>query len=297
MMRINKFEKTINKFVFIFPSFLIVTLFITYPFLSGLNLAFSDWNGMSKNIHYIGLDNFKEIFTDSVFYLALKNTIIFTVLVTVIQHIISLSIAVFIDKQMKGAEFYKTILFIPALLSTVIIGLVFSTILSPINGTLNSFLAAIGFDSLSNTDWLGNPNISLYAVIFTNIWQYIGYSMVIYLAGLQAVSSEIIEASKIDGANSWQVFRHIEFPSIAPSFTINTVLSVVGCLKAFEIIFVMTGGGPGNATELIGTYIYNRGFTGSRFGYGTAVSLVLFIFIVAVSFIQVKVLRRREESL
>ena len=297
MKAMAKHEKTVGKLVFILPSFLIVTLFITYPFLSGLHLAFTDWDGISKDMRNVGLDNFKELFSDGVFYLSLKNTAIFTVLVTALQHIISLVIAVLIDKKMRGSEFYKAVLFIPCLLSTVVIGAVFGTILNPINGTLNKGLAFLGFETLSQADWLGDPRLSLYVVIMANVWQWIGYSMVIYLAGLQSVSAELVEASRIDGANAWQGFKNIEFPSIAPAFTINTVLSVVGCLKAFEIIFVMTGGGPGNATEIIGTYIYNKGFTSSRFGYGTAVSLVLFIFIIIVSFIQVKMLRAREEDL
>lgn len=284
-------EANITKFLFIAPAFLIVALFMICPALLGFYYSLTDWNGITKQIDFIGLRNFLEMFQDRVFYIALKNSLIYMVVVVMIQHIISLALAVLIERGVKGRSFYTAILFIPCLLSSIVIGLVFSFILSPINGSLNTLLQTLKFRTF---DWLGDPKLALYAIIATSIWQYIGYSMVIYIAGLQNVSNELIEAGEIDGANSWQKFCFIEFPGIAPAFTINTVLSVIGSLKAFEIVYAMTGGGPGNATEIIATYVYNIGFTSSRMGYGTAVSLILFILISLISFLQVKVLKARE---
>lgn len=287
-------ENNITKFIFLAPASILVALFMIYPAALGFYFSLTDWNGITKQIDLIGLRNFKEMFQDRVFYIALKNSFIYMVLVVFFQHIISLTLAVLIERGIKGRNFYSAILFIPCLLSTLVIGLVFSFILSPINGSLNIFL---GFFGLKSQDWLGNPQIALYSIIATSIWQYIGYSMVIYMAGLQNVSHELVEAGDIDGTNAWQKFRYIEFPSIAPAFTINTVLSVIGSLKAFEIVYAMTGGGPGNATEIVATYVYNVGFTSSRMGYGTAVSLMLFVLIIIISFFQVKILRAREVEL
>ncbi|HEY8400769.1 MAG TPA: sugar ABC transporter permease [Cytophagaceae bacterium] len=289
-------ERKITKVIFLLPAILIVGLFMFYPALSGFYLSFTDWNGITKTIDYIGVRNFLEMFQDRVFYSSVKNTIIYCLLTVIIQHTIALSLAVVIDKGLKGSEFYKVVLFIPCLLSTIVTGMIFSLIFSPINGSFNAILESIGLKSLTR-DWLGDGNIVLYVVIATGIWQWIGYAMVIYIAGLQTIPQDLIEASDIDGANAWKKFIHVEFPCIAPAFTINTVLSVIGSLKSFELVYSMTGGGPGNASEVIATYIYKVGFTSSRMGYGTAVSLFLFIMIVAVSFIQTKLLRSREVEL
>lgn len=289
-------EKSITKIIFLLPAVLIVGLFMFYPAFSGFYLSFTDWNGITKKIDFIGVSNFIEMFQDRVFYSSAKNTIIYCLVTVIVQHVIALSLAIVIDKGLKGSGFYKAVLFIPCLLSTIVTGMVFSLIFSPINGSFNSILESIGLKSLTR-DWLGDGNIVLYVIIATGIWQWIGYAMVIYIAGLQTIPHDLIEASNIDGANTWKKFVHIEFPCIAPAFTINTVLSVIGSLKAFEIVYAMTGGGPANASEVIATYVYNVGFTSSRMGYGTAVSLFLFIMIVAVSFIQAKILRSREVEL
>lgn len=289
-------EKNITKFLFLLPGMVIVSIFMFYPAVMGFYLSLTDWNGISKKVDFIGLRNFIEMFHDPVFYIAVKNSVVYCLLTVIIQHVLALALAVIIDRGIKGSSAYKTILFVPSLLSTIVTGMIFSLIFSSINGSFNIFLEKIGLKAL-RMDWLGNPKVALYVIIATGIWQYVGYSMVIYIAGLQTVPSEIVESACIDGTNPWQQFIYIEFPCIAPSFTINTVLSVIGSLKAFEIIYSMTGGGPGNSTEVIASYVYNVGFTSSRLGYGTAVSLFLFIMVVVVSLVQTKFLNAREVDL
>ncbi|MEX1029040.1 MAG: sugar ABC transporter permease [Paenibacillaceae bacterium] len=279
------------------PSLLLFSLFIIYPFFSGMHLSFTDWDGISSKIRYIGLSNFTSMFQSRVFYSAVINTLKLTIIVAVIQNLLGLLLAVLLDKKMKGHTFYKTAIFMPALLSTVVVGIVCSIIFSPFNGTLNTMLDMVGLHWLADVNWLGNPDTALYAIMFTGIWQWTGFSMIIYLAALQAVPSHLLEAGMIDGAGAFRRFFHIELPSIAPAITINTVLSVIGCLKTFETILVMTGGGPGNATQVVGTYIYTAGLSAGRMGYGSAISLVLFAGIVLITLIQVRLLRKREEHL
>jgi raffinose/stachyose/melibiose transport system permease protein len=289
-------EKNITKTIFLLPGVLIVFIFMFYPAISGFYLSLTDWNGVGDKIDFIGIRNFVEMFKDPVFVIAVKNTFKYCIITVIFQHAISLALAVIIDRGIKWATAYKAILFIPCLLSTIVTGMVFSLIFSPINGSFNFLLKAIGLKFLQN-DWLGNPKLVLYVIIATSIWQYIGYSMVIYLAGLQTIPKDHIEAGNIDGTNAWQRFRYIEFPGIAPAFTINTVLSVIGSLKAFEIVYSMSGGGPANSSEVIATYVYSSGFTSGRMGYGTAVSLFLFVMVVIISLLQTKILGAREADL
>jgi len=290
-------ERNITKMLFLMPAFIICLVFMVIPGMMEFFLSLTDWNGISAEYNVIGLRNFKQIFSDRVFYLAVRNTLVYSFLVVILQHTISLTMAVIINRGIKGERFYKTILFIPCLLSTIVVGLAFNFIYNPISGQLNFFLGKLGLVSLAKTNWLGDPKIALFSIIAVSVWQYVGYCMIIYMAGLKGIPKEIIEAADVDGANNWRMFRHIEFPSIAPAFTINTVLSIIGTLKAFEVVYAMTGGGPGNATDVIATYVYKVGFTSGRMGYGTAVSLILFLMIVAISFIQVKILKARENEI
>ncbi len=290
-------ERNITKTIFLAPAVAVCLVFMVVPGIMEFYLSLTDWNGISSVYNYIGFRNFRQIFDDRVFYLALRNTLIYSFLVVLLQHTFSLAMAVIINRGIKGQRFYKTVLFIPCLLSSIVVGLAFNFIYNPINGQLNFMLGKLGLVSLAKTNWLGDPKIALFSIIFVSVWQFVGYCMSIYMAGLKGIPKEIIEAAGVDGAGNWHMFRHIEFPSIAPAFTINTVLSIIGTLKAFEVVYAMTGGGPGNATDVIATYIYKVGFSSSRMGYGTAVSLILFLMIVVISFIQVKILKARENEL
>ncbi len=276
------------------PAFLIYLLFQFYPAVSGFYYGLTDWNGFSPKMNFVGLDNIKEIVNDPLIFKSIKNTIIFTVLVVVLQNGLALFFVVLLNQKLKGIAFFRGIFFIPVLVSTVVVGYVWSTIFNPVIGSWNVFFNAIGLHSIAELDLLGNPNTALYAIVFVMIWQYIGYSMVIYLAGLQNISKDLYEASEIDGANRWKKFRHVTFPLIAPALTINLILSTIGCLKQFDHVFVLTGGGPGDASQVIGTAIYTVAFSNNRYGYGVALSMLLFISIAIISLFQHWYLKRRE---
>lgn len=275
------------------PALATMALLIAYPFVQGLYYAFTDWNGITRNELFVGLDNFVEAVHDEIFLRSIVNTLVYTVVVIVVQHVVSLGLAVLVDKKVRGAAFFNAVLFVPSLLSTVVIGILFSILLSPFDGPVNQLWGLVDDRAVN---WLGDPSIALVSVALVTVWQWLGYSMLIYVAGLQGVGKELIESATIDGAGPWIQFWKIEFPALAPAFTINIILSLIGCLKTFEQVLVLTGGGPGNTTEVIGTYIYSAGFTAGRFGYGTAVSLFLFLGIVVLSFVQLKFLQKREED-
>ncbi|NOX61305.1 MAG: sugar ABC transporter permease [Chloroflexi bacterium] len=228
--------------------------------------------------------------SDRHFWQALENTFQYAILVTLLQNVIGLSLALAVTS--KAHRPVRTLFLVPPLLSSIALGMIWSYMYRP-DGAINGLLTLAGLENWTQ-NWLGDPNLALYALVVTNIWKWTGMSMIIYLAAILAIPQEIQEAASIDGVGVWQRFRHITFPLIAPAFTINIVLSMIGSLKVFDIIFIMTQGGPGRATESLTTYIFKRAFDAHKFGYAIAVAVVMFVIIMTLSLIQMRYLTRRE---
>ncbi len=280
--------------LFLAPALLILSFFFIIPVIGGFVYSLTDWTGITKEINFIGIDNFKNLlFNDDKFYEEVFHTLIFSICITIFQNSIGLILALFLDKEFKGRNFFRMIYYLPAVLSPLVVGYAWSFIFNPNMGALNNLLDKTGFGFLAQ-DWLGNANIALFSVIFVIVWQYAGYSMIIYIAGLQNISLDIYEAAAIDGVSKWQKFKHITFPLLAPAFTINILLTIISTLKSFDHIFVMTKGGPGYATEVISTRLYSESFTYNNMGYGSAISVVLFLIVTSISLILLKFLRNRE---
>lgn len=281
------------SFLFILPAFILYTLFVIYPTLNSVNLSFTSWDGVSDKIHYIGFDNFVEMFHSERVYNALKNTLILSVSLVVLENIVALALAILVDQVRWFKSVFRSIFYFPVLLSGIVMGFVWMIIFNFNFGVISQLLDRIGLSEWK-IDWLGDPNFALLAIIITTVWKGSGYYMIIYLAGLQGIPPELNEAASIDGANSWQKFRHITFPLLAGAMTVSVMLSMIGALKIFDQIAVMTDGGPGFATETLTYIVYKVGFGELRQGYGTAMSLVLFVLILFVSLIQIKLLKKRE---
>ena len=239
----------------------------------------------------MGFKNYSVAFMDKTFWMALKNTLYYAVSVTLIQNMLGLLLALGLNKKMKSANFLRTLLFTPAIISTVVISYVFTYIYDT-NGLVNIILRFFQLDHLTRT-WLGEPKLALVCVAISNIWRFLGYSAVIFIANMQSISTDVIEASNIDGANGFQKFRYITFPLLAPSMTINLTLSFIGCLKVFDTVYTMTGGGPGNYSEVMGTYILKlQGQTLN--GYACALAVILTVIILGLNLITFPYLKRRE---
>jgi len=279
--------------VFLLPALTTFTLFFVYPVLSSFYYSLTDWNGLDPNTHFIGGANFVKLLSDRAVWEAFRNTLVFALLVTVFQNLLGLLLALGLDGSLRFLHALRVLFLVPTLLSALAIGYIWNFLYDPNFGFINSLLSAIGLDSLAQ-DWLGNPHLALFSLIATHTWQWVGISMIIYLAGLQAVPTELHEAASIDGANTWQRFSRITFPLIAPSFTVNVVLTMIGTLKVFDIVFVMTKGGPGGATETLATMLYRTAFNLNNMGYGTAIAIVMFLFILVLSIVQLRMLRKRE---
>lgn len=283
-----------NKYpvIFIAPAIIIYIALFIIPTMSGFYYSLTNWHIDVHQIKFIGFENFKQMFSEDVLLVALKNTLIFAFLVTVFQNLLGMLLALALNVNLKTKALLRTVFYMPVVICPLIVGYIFTAILNPDFGLVNQFLRLCRLDFLA-MDWLNDPRIALFSVIATEIWRVSGFAMIIYLAGLQTIPKELIDSSNIDGAGYWGRFRSVVFPLLAPSFTVNFLLSIIGSLKVFEIVFVLTRGGPGYTTEVFNTYIM-RSFSQGTYGYATAVGLVLFLIISVLGLSVLVVLRKRE---
>lgn len=276
---------------FMVPAAAIFFMFFIVPVVCGFAYSFTDWNQYLTEINFVGLDNFKKIFADRVSTLALKNTLIFAAVTTVGKNIAGLGLALILNQKLRGKTLWRGIFFLPCILSSIVVGLVFTAVLHP-TGLLNDTLSLMGLSSLHHS-WLTEKDIVMYTISFVEIWAYSGFHMAIYLAGLQSIPGDLLEAARIDGAGAGQQFRYIIFPLILPSFNINLVMSLIGGFKVFDQVYILTNGGPGYSSQVVSTMVY-RAFGEGRWGYGTALNLVLFVIISVISLTILSFLRKRE---
>ncbi|WP_433185993.1 carbohydrate ABC transporter permease [Actinoallomurus sp. CA-150999] len=278
---------------FVAPALLVYALVVLYPSISGVLYAFTNWSGIGDK-SFNGLDNFSTLFHDERAVGALKNTLLLTVAIVVVQNGIGLLLALGVHARIKSRTALRVIFFAPAVVSPVMIAFLWKYVYNPDpHAGLNGLLGAFGLGGLRQ-DWLGNPSLALWSVAGMVVWQYAGYSMVIFLAGLEGVPADLHEAAMIDGAGRFQRFRYVTWPLLAPALTINVMLSTIGGLKLFDQVYAATGGGPGYSSETLSTVLYKQAFVYGKFGYSTAIALVLALFVAAVSMIQIAYLRGRE---
>ncbi len=273
------------------PALIAILLFVEIPFLMSVTYSFTKWNGLDKAVKFIGVANYVELLTsDPQLGRAIVFTLLFTVLAVVAINVIALLLAVILDMHIRGKNVLRAAFYIPNIISLIIIGYVWR------------FIFSRGFDSLGaithlgifQLSWLGDSRLAFVSVLLVTVWQSIGFYMVIYIAGLQTVPREQLEAAVIDGTGPVNRFFGITLPLIMPSVTVAVFYSLSNALKTFDVIFSLTFGGPGTATTSIALDIYKTAFSDSRFGYGTAKSVVLFLLILALTVFQLNVFKRRE---
>lgn len=280
-------------YIFLVPAILAHTVFFFYPLLRGFIYTFTDYNGVIQKVSFIGITNYIRAFQDDGILIDLKNTFIYTLLLYFFQTIISLPLAVLLSKKIKGTTFFRVVYYMPCIISTAAIGFIFSFIYNPIFGIINPVLQMLGVHN-AKLNLLGDMNLSLVGVASVGVWASAGFQFIIYIAGLQAIPEIYYEAAEIDGAGIIAKFRYVTLPLLAPAITIVILLCTIYSLQEFNLIFTMTGGGPGRSSELISIFIYKRFMTGD-YGYGSTVSFILFTIILIVSSIEMKMLYKREE--
>ncbi|TDW69321.1 carbohydrate ABC transporter membrane protein 1 (CUT1 family) [Kribbella pratensis] len=273
------------------PVAVVTAVFFVFPMLNALYYAVVDFDGLDPTPPFVGLSNFTEMFTDAATWHALGNNAIWIAIGTASPMIIGLLVAVVIWSGRSGAAVYRLLFFLPFMLPGVAIGIVWGWIYDPVNGWINRALGAVGLGSMTR-GWLGDPKTAIYAVLATAIWATCGFVTMIILSALRNVDVELVDAARIDGANAAQRLWHILLPQIMPVFLMVLTLTLVGGFSVFDIIFIMTGGGPADATEVLGTYAYSSAFQLNRISYGTV--LALLITVLAVPFtIMLNRLQRR----
>jgi raffinose/stachyose/melibiose transport system permease protein len=280
------------SFWFLAPALAIYTLVIVYPMLAGVGYAFTDWNGLDPNYRFVGLDNFRKLSGDAQVRSALVMTFVFAIALAILQNVAGLGLALALNSRLRLRHPLRLLFFMPVILTPLIVSFLWKYIFST-RGPLNVVLTATGLGDLQQ-NWLGEPVPAAFSVIVVAWWQSTGLAMVIYIAGLQSIPAELNEAARIDGASPWQGFRHVTLPMLAPAITVTVVNSLIISLKFFDQIYVLTGGGPGYATETMSTLIYKTAFQYAELGYGSAISVVFTFAVAAVVLVALDILRRRE---
>jgi ABC-type sugar transport system permease subunit len=287
-----------NRFAYslLVPGYLFFIPFRLLSIIAIFVMSFVSWKGYSfSTIKWAGLDNFTRLINDPIFWKSLWHTIQFVLIVVVVQTVLALFLAILLEQHLPLTKFIRGIYFMPTVLSLVVVGILFGYIFSPSSGVVNALLRTLG--SEIQPHWLGDPKIALYLIMAITTWKEFGLAMFIFIAGLEAIPLDLFDAAKVDGANSWAILRNIILPLIKETTTVVVILTTVNCLKVFDLIWVMTKGGPFYATEVLATRMYTQTFNHGNFGYGSAIASVLFILTFVVSVIQMKVSRSGKEAI
>ena len=272
---------------------LLFTVFVMAPFFVGIYTSFFRWDGFSA-MKFNGIKNYLYVFRDEIFWKAIKNTFVYAILVTVFKNVIAFFLASILVKNFFGKTVFRTAIYIPVTLSYIVIGILWTWIYNPTFGLLNSLLTALGLERLI-VGWLSDANVALFSVIAVDIWKWIGYHMVLYIAGLQGVPKDLYEAAEIDGAGRLAKLRYVTIPMVNATIVINVLMSITGAFVSnYDIVYIMTNGGPYHSTEVSLTYIMKTAFTDSNFGKANAMSVVLFLMVLVFGFIQLRAMSRED---
>lgn len=271
---------------FLAPSLIIFVIFVILPVIQSFRYSMYDWNGLGPLEDFIWLENYRDLLQDPVFWQSLGNNIKLVVFSLLTQIPLGIGLAILLTRKLRAAAFFRTIYFSPMILSSVIIGLLWSYMYNPIFGLLNAGMKAIGLGDLTHA-WLSDPDTVLFAIIVVICWKFTGFYMVLFMAAIQGIPLELYEAARIDGASERQLIWHITLPLLSGTIKTATVLSMVGSLKYFDLIWIMSGGGPGHTSELVATYMYKNAFNRQLVGYASAIAftLALVALVAAMAFI------------
>lgn len=277
-------------YLFVLVPLVLQLIFFFYPLIRGMLYSLTDWSGLTRNYNYIGFDNYIRIASDPRFITSIKFTAVFTLALIIGEIVIGLAVAMMLNEKIKGVGFFRTAFFFPAVLSTVTVGLIFNQVFNYGIPQIGNWL---GIEPLKQ-NILANPTTAIWGVIFVALWQGVAMPIIIFLAGLQSIPEDILEAAAIDGANKRETFWKIKLPFILPSISMVFILALKSGLTAFDNIYALTGGGPENSTTSLGLLVYNTAFQMNRVGYANAIAVVLFLLIVVISILQMRLSKRFE---
>lgn len=290
----SKLRQNLSLLLYALPALAVYLLFKLVPAVSGIFYSMTDWNGVNKTYHFIGLENFLELFTDNYFWNSMLFTFKYVIIMVVAANVIALVLAVAIETRLRAKGFFRTIFYMPNMISMVIGGFMWVFIFTKVL----YYLADNWGITFLDQSWIGDPKYAFIAIIIVACWGSVGYLMIIYMAALQGVPAQLKEAANLDGANAWQSFWRVVFPMIQHALTICVFWTLNSAFQVFDVVYALTGGGPGRATQSVALNIYEEAFKGNiRFGYATAKSTVLFIIVFIITLIQLRLMRNREQEL
>jgi raffinose/stachyose/melibiose transport system permease protein len=287
----RRFQDTLLIGLFLLPALILFLLFVIYPIFRSIYFSMFNWNGLGPAVNFVGLQNFKDILTDQVFLKALRNVFLIIVFSLGLQLPLALALAVLVGRNLPGRGLFRTIFFMPYVLAEVNVAIMFMLLYNPDpdRGLLNALVVALGTKPVG---WLSDPNLVLLSIFFALTWKFFGFYMLLFLAGLQNIPTELEEAARIDGANSFQNFFYITLPLLGSTIRTSVYLSVLGSIQQFIMVWIMTKGGPINASEMLATYMYRFGFVRFQLGYGSAVAIYMFILCLIFSLIYQRMTRQ-----
>lgn len=278
----------IAGYLFILPAFLFFCVYILYPILFVSWGSVFSWNNL-RNIEFVGLNNFVEIVEDRNMVKILRNSVLWILITVPVQACIGFFLAYLIEEHLKkGKGFFRTVFFLPVATSVSVVAIIWGKMYLPYNGLFQTIISSVGLNITVNV--LGNPTASIYGIIFTNIWEWTGWSMIMYVAGISQIPEELKDAAKIDGATKWKEIKYVFLPTLASTHKSLLMLGIIGSLQTFALVYTMTNGGPNYASEMPGTYIFKMGFSNQQMGYASALSVVFLMFALLLTIAQIRFL-------
>ena len=288
----SKLAQRLNPVLFLLPAMTIYIVFAIYPTYSVLEYSFTDWDGISPERNFVGLDNYHRLFSDKIFWEAFRNTFVWSGVIIVINVGLGLIIAAMLARVWKARLLIQTCIVLPVVISPMAVATIWRWMYQP-TGVINQVLENIGLGGLA-TPWLGSPDAVLYALAFAHSWSTIGLSVIIFLAGLQAVDEDLYEAAKVDGANPLQAFRYVTLPALRPVTAVVFILTLTQSFKVFDIVWATTQGGPIRFSEILSTYMYKRGALENQYGYGSAIGVALLVIVSIATIIYMQIQNRED---
>lgn len=290
-------KKQMTPYLLMLPAIIIMLIFVYLPVVQNIYFSFFRWSSIDPSMKFIGIDNYIRIISDKIVSVGLRNNVLYAVISVIFQVGFSLVLAAILEAKIikpSISNAFRNTLFMPAVLAITVVGITFQLIYSPNTGLLNQMLNAFGLEGLTRA-WLGEETTAIYAIIAVSQWQWVGYDMILFVVAIQAIPEEMFEAASIDGASFWQKFWNITVPMVKETILVLTTITVIGGFKVFDIIWVMTAGGPNNSSQTLGSYLYRVGFRNDEMGYASALATLLFVITLVLTIIQLRVGRTGSE--
>lgn len=281
-----------TPYLFLLPALVIYCVFLVYPLFDSLSISLTNWDGLSPVRTFVGLANYQRIFNDPIAVTAFENNLIWTAVMVVAPTVLGLLLALGLNRRFPGRTIFRSLFYAPGILPLVGVAALWTWMYDPNVGLINAFLRNVGLGGLAQ-QWLGSPTTALPSVMVASIWQGLGFPMVLFLAGLQSIPEEQYEAARVDGAGTWQRFWHVTLPGLRETYIIVVTLGVIGSFKAFDLIYAMTYGGPGQATQVLASWMYFNTFQYYHAGYGSALAWVILVISLTVTIPYIRIITRR----